>query len=94
MTRKSIIETKTFTEGEMIYSHNDLSDYIYLIEMGEVKILSKNGLELGLLKEGQNAGEDFGKFGDFVNKFVVKGELDKIYHNGKNNLNVVPFSKG
>ena len=37
--------------------------------------------------------EDFGRFGDFVNKFVVKGELDKIYHNGKNNLNVVPFSK-
>ena len=46
------------------------------------------------MKEGQNAGEDFGRFGDFVNKFVVKGELDKIYHNGKNNLNVVPFSKG
>ena len=46
------------------------------------------------MKEGQNAGEDFGRFGDFVNKFVIKGELDKIYHNGKNNLNVVPFSKG
>ena len=40
-----------------------------------------------------NASEDFGRFGDFVNKFVVKGELDKIYSNGKNTLNVVPFSK-
>ena len=46
------------------------------------------------IKDGENAGEDFGKFGDFVNKFVIKGELDKIYDNGKNNLNVVPFSKG
>jgi CRP-like cAMP-binding protein len=57
MTRKSVIETKKFTEGEIIYSHNDLSDYIYLIESGEVKILSKNGLELGLLKEGEIFGE-------------------------------------
>ena len=46
------------------------------------------------IKDGQNAGEDFGRFGDFVNKFVVKGELDKIYDNGKNDLNVVPFLKG
>ena len=38
MIRKSVIETKTFTEGDIIYSHNDLSDYIYLIESGEVKI--------------------------------------------------------
>ena len=57
MTIKSVIETKTFTEGDIIYSHNDLSDYIYLIESGEVKILSKNGLELGLLKEGEIFGE-------------------------------------
>ena len=45
------------------------------------------------VNEGKNASEDFGRFGDFVNKFVVKGELDKIYHNGKNELNVLPFSK-
>ena len=57
MTRKSVIETKTFADGDVIYSHNDLSDFIYLIESGEVKILSKNGLELGLLKEGEIFGE-------------------------------------
>ena len=57
MTGKSIIETKTFAEGDVIYSHNDLSDFIYLIDSGEVKILSKNGLELGLLKEGEIFGE-------------------------------------
>ena len=57
MTKKNVIETKTFVEGEKIYSHNDLSDFIYLIESGEVKILSKNGLELGLLGEGEIFGE-------------------------------------
>ena len=57
MKRKSVIETKIFDEGDTIYSHNDLSDFIYLIESGEVKILSKNGLELGLLKEGEIFGE-------------------------------------
>jgi len=33
MTRKSVIETKTFTEGDIIYSHNDLSDFIYLMKI-------------------------------------------------------------
>ena len=45
------------------------------------------------MNAGDNASEDFGKFGDFVNKFVVKGELDKIYHEVKNDLNVLPFTK-
>ena len=57
MTTRSVIETKIFAEGDVIYSHNDLSNFIYLIESGEVKILSKNGLELGLLKEGEIFGE-------------------------------------
>ena len=37
MTKKSIIETKTFADGDVIYSHNDLSDFIYLIESGKLK---------------------------------------------------------
>ena len=57
MAKKVIIETKTYNKDDIIYSHNDLSDFIYLIESGEVKILSKNGLELGLLKEGEIFGE-------------------------------------
>ena len=57
MTRKSIIETKTFDQCDTIYSHNDLSNFIYLIESGEVKKFSKNDLELGLLKEGEIFGE-------------------------------------
>jgi len=57
VTRKSIIESKAFSKDEVIYSHNDDADYIYLIESGEVKIVSKHGLELGILKEGEIFGE-------------------------------------
>ena len=57
MNKKSIIETKTFAKDQVIYSHNDHSDYIYLIESGEVKILSKHGLELGILTQGEIFGE-------------------------------------
>ena len=39
---KVILETKTYKKDDIIYSHNDLSDKIYLIESGEVKILSKH----------------------------------------------------
>tara|TARA_B100002052_G_C15605880_1_gene473063 strand:+ start:40 stop:435 length:396 start_codon:yes stop_codon:yes gene_type:complete len=57
MTKKVILETKTYKKDDIIYSHNDLSDKIYLIESGEVKILSKHGLQLGVLKEGEIFGE-------------------------------------
>ena len=91
MKKKSIIETKTFSEGDTIYSHNDLSDFIYLIESGEVKILSKNGLELGLLQEG----EIFGEVGHIikaprtVSAIATKKCLIKIIHEDvlKNKMN-------
>tara|TARA_B100001778_G_C18088803_1_gene406414 strand:+ start:135 stop:530 length:396 start_codon:yes stop_codon:yes gene_type:complete len=57
MTKKVIIETKTYKKDDVIYSHNDLSNKVYLIESGEVKILSKHGLQLGVLKEGEIFGE-------------------------------------
>ena len=57
MAKKVILETKTYKKDDIIYSHNDLSDKIYLIESGEVKILSKHGLQLGVLKEGEIFGE-------------------------------------
>ena len=82
MVKKNVIETKTFVEGEKIYSHNELSDFIYLIESGEVKILSKNGLELGLLGEG----EIFGEVGHIiksprtVSAIATKKSLIKIIH--------------
>ena len=82
MVKKNVIETKTFVEGEKIYSHNELSDFIYLIESGEVKILSKNGMELGLLGEG----EIFGEVGHIiksprtVSAIATKKSLIKIIH--------------
>ena len=57
MTKKVIIETKTYKKDDVIYSHNDLSNKVYLIESGEVKILSKHGLQLGVLQEGEIFGE-------------------------------------
>ena len=57
MKKKVIIETKTYKKDDVIYSHNDLSNKVYLIESGEVKILSKHGLQLGILKEGEIFGE-------------------------------------
>ena len=77
---------------------NIMNDAVKTINMDlnySYLFIAKKNLYNGNYKmdEGKNASEDFGKFGDFVTKFVVKGELDKIYHKGKNELNVVPFSK-
>ncbi len=41
-----------------------------------------------------NAREDFEQFGSFINKFVLNGELDKIYNDENHQaMNVVPFQK-
>ena len=44
--------------------------------------------------DNQNAKEDFAQFCDFIDKFVLKGELDRIYNeNDYEAMNVVPFKK-
>jgi len=44
--------------------------------------------------ENYNAKEDFSHFGDFIDKFVLKGQLDKIYNNDEHEaMNIVPFQK-
>tara|TARA_B100000427_G_scaffold236518_1_gene199423 strand:- start:19 stop:411 length:393 start_codon:yes stop_codon:yes gene_type:complete len=57
MTLKTNLETAKYSNGDVIYSHNDPSKYIYLIESGQVRIESKHGLELGVLQEGEIFGE-------------------------------------
>ena len=57
MDKKPTLTTKTYSKGDIIYSYNDRSEYIYLIESGEVRIVTKQGLELGILKEGEIFGE-------------------------------------
>ena len=46
MTRKSIIETKTFADGDVIYSHNDLSDFIYLSKFINMAALNNDIYEI------------------------------------------------
>ena len=83
--------TYSFGNNELASVTPDISKYVDIVDQIKDDIAF---LTYYNIKEGESASEDFGRFGDFVNKFVVKGELDKIYHNGKNHLNVVPFSKG
>ena len=54
-----------------------------------------NGKTNDMNKEkNSNAYEDFSQFGDFIDKFVLKGELDKIYNDDNHHaMNVVPFEK-
>ena len=48
----------------------------------------------GKYETSENAREDFGQFGDFIEKFVLKGELDKIYAEEEHEaMNVLPFQK-
>ena len=55
--QKNNQETKTFKAGEVIYSHNDPAEFIFLIHSGKVRIESKHGLELGILETGEIFGE-------------------------------------
>ena len=51
------IETKNYKAGEIIYSINDAADKIYVIHNGTVRVKSKLGLNLAVLKEGKMFGE-------------------------------------
>ena len=42
-------------------------------------------------KTNSNAQSDFKQFGSFIEKFVINGELDKIYSQNEKPRNVVPI---
>jgi len=45
-------------------------------------------------KESNNNGkEDFKQFADFITKYILNGELDKIYNEDKLTKNIIPFGK-
>ncbi|MDA0917103.1 MAG: ParA family protein [Proteobacteria bacterium] len=44
-------------------------------------------------KTNSNAQSDFEQFGSFIEKFVLNGELDKIYSKRDTSQNIVPFGK-
>ena len=45
------------------------------------------------LKSNTNAQNDFQKFGEFVRKYVLEGELDKIYSKNEDRKNIILFEK-
>ena len=44
-------------------------------------------------KSNSNAQSDFEQFGSFIEKYVLNGELDKIYNKNNTSKNVIPFGK-
>lgn len=44
-------------------------------------------------KSKSNAQSDFEQFGSFIEKYVLNGELDKIYNKNNTSKNIIPFGK-
>ena len=44
-------------------------------------------------KSNTNAQNDFKQFGSFIEKYVLDGELDKIYSQKDSGKNILPFEK-
>jgi len=44
-------------------------------------------------KSNSNAQSDFDQFGSFIEKYVLNGELDKIYNKNNASKNIIPFEK-
>jgi len=44
-------------------------------------------------KTNSNAQSDFEQFGSFIEKFVLNGELDKVYSKRDTSQNIIPFGK-
>ena len=44
-------------------------------------------------KSNSNAQSDFDHFGSFIEKYVLNGELDKIYNKNNTSKNIIPFGK-
>jgi hypothetical protein len=44
-------------------------------------------------KSNINGQSDFDQFGSFIEKYVLNGELDKIYNKNNTSKNIIPFGK-
>ena len=44
-------------------------------------------------KSNSNAHSDFNQLGSFIEKYVLNGELDKIYNKNNTSKNIIPFGK-
>jgi CRP-like cAMP-binding protein len=54
-----MIENKimTWKQGDIIYNINDEPKYAYLLEKGEVELISKNNVKVGYINSGEIFGE-------------------------------------
>ena len=50
-------------------------------------------LKKKIIEQNINAKNDFDRFAKFVTKFVLDGELDKIYSENNPPENIIPFGK-
>ena len=76
------LERKYFKQGDIIFEVNHNSDGLYLINSGEVSIVSKKGVVLATLSDGELFGEMSAIVGDRLRKsraIVTKDSvIDKI----------------
>ena len=64
-----------------------------LRDLASVRHFYNGKLENWENKNNNNAKADFKQFGSFVEKFILKGELDRIYSTKENSKNIIPFGK-
>ena len=64
-----------------------------LRDLASVRHFYNGRVENWETKSNKNASDDFEKFGSFIDKYILNGELDKIYNENSTSKNVIPFEK-
>ena len=64
-----------------------------LRELASVRHFYNGKIENWENKSNTNAQSDFKQFSSFIEKYVLDGELDKIYAQKDSNKNIIPFEK-
>jgi len=64
-----------------------------LRDLASVRHFYNGRVENWETKSNKNANNDFKQFGSFIEKYILDGELDKIYNANSTSKNVIPFEK-
>ena len=64
-----------------------------LRDLASVRHFYNGKMEKWENKSNTNAQNDFKQFGSFIEKYVLDGELDKIYSQKDGGKNILPFEK-
>ena len=65
----------------------------HLRDLASVRHFYNGKLEDWESKSNKNANSDFEKFGSFIKKYILDGELDKIYNKNNSSKNIIPFGR-